>query len=125
MYRGHSVEQLRRLSSDDFIRLLPARQRRSLTKGLTSEQRKFLEIVRERKQRGGPPQETHCRDMIIFPEMVDMTVSVHDGRTYVPIRITPEMTGHYLGEFVPTNKKVVHGNPGIGASRASMYVPLK
>lgn len=114
-----------KLSSDEFIKLLPSRQRRSLTKGLTSEQRVLLQIIRERKQRGGPPPETHCRDMVIFPEMVGMTVSVHDGRAYVPVKITPEMIGHYLGEFVPTNKKVVHGNPGIGASRASMYVPLK
>ena len=35
------------------------------------------------------------------------------------------MLGHYLGEFVITNKLVRHGKPGIGASRSSMYIPLK
>jgi small subunit ribosomal protein S19 len=35
------------------------------------------------------------------------------------------MLGHYVGEFIITNKKVLHGTPGIGASRSSMYVPLK
>jgi small subunit ribosomal protein S19 len=35
------------------------------------------------------------------------------------------MIGHYLGEFAITNKPVKHGTPGIGASRSSMYVPLK
>ncbi|MFQ5999012.1 MAG: 30S ribosomal protein S19, partial [Candidatus Bathyarchaeia archaeon] len=38
---------------------------------------------------------------------------------------TQQMVGHLLGEFAITNKKVLHGNPGIGASRSSMYVPLK
>ncbi|MEM2981794.1 MAG: ribosomal protein S19 family protein, partial [Candidatus Bathyarchaeia archaeon] len=50
---------------------------------------------------------------------------VHNGREFVPVEVTPEMIGHYLGEFAITNKKVVHGTPGIGASRSSMYVPLK
>jgi len=120
------LEQMRTLSSDDFINLLPARQRRSLRKGLTPEQRTLLAIVREMSKLGKTgPIETHCRDMPIFPEMVGMTISVHDGRNFVPVQVTSEMLGHYIGEFVLTNKKVTHGNPGIGSSRASMYVPLK
>ena len=63
--------------------------------------------------------------MIILPEMVGLTIALHDGKTFTNIDITPEMIGHYLGEFAITNKKVVHGMPGIGASRSSMYVPLK
>jgi len=35
------------------------------------------------------------------------------------------MIGRYLGEFVITNKRVQHGAPGVGASRSSLYVPLK
>ena len=117
---------MRTLSSDDFINLLPARQRRSLRKGLTPEQRKLLAIVRETRKLGKVgPLETHCRDMLVFPEMVGMTISVHDGKSFVPIQVAPEMLGHYIGEFALTNRKVMHGNPGIGASRASMYVPLK
>jgi len=41
------------------------------------------------------------------------------------VEVAPEMIGHYLGEFAITNKPVKHGSPGIGASRSSMYVPLK
>jgi small subunit ribosomal protein S19 len=33
--------------------------------------------------------------------------------------------GHYLGEYAITNRPVRHGRPGIGASRSSMYIPLK
>ncbi|MEM3151636.1 MAG: ribosomal protein S19 family protein, partial [Candidatus Bathyarchaeia archaeon] len=71
------------------------------------------------------PIKTHCRDMIILPEMVGLTILVHNGKEFVPVEIKPEMIGHYLGEFAITNKRVVHGAPGIGASRSSMYVPLK
>ena len=126
-YRGHSVYELRQMSMDEFIKLLPARQRRSLLKGLTNEQRILLEHIRKaRKQNGGKePVKTHSRDMIIIPEMLGLTIHLHTGKEYAPVEIRPEMIGHFLGEFAITNQKVVHGTPGIGASRSSMYVPLK
>jgi small subunit ribosomal protein S19 len=128
-YRGYTIDELQRMSMDDFIRLLPTRQRRSLQRGLTPQQRTLLEKIRNAKralQSGEKPIiRTHCRDMIILPEMVGLTIALHDGKTFTNIDITPEMIGHYLGEFAITNKKVVHGMPGIGASRSSMYVPLK
>ena len=126
-YRGHAVDELRQMSMDEFIKLLPARQRRSLLKGLTNEQRILLEHIRKaRKQNGGKePVKTHCRDMIIIPEMLGLTIHLHTGKEYAPVEIRPEMIRHFLGEFAITNQKVVHGTPGIGASRSSMYVPLK
>ena len=121
------MDELRQMSMDDFIKLLPARQRRSLLKGLTNEQRILLEHIRlARKRNGGKePVRTHCRDMIIIPEMIGLTVHLHTGKEYAPLEIRAEMIGHFLGEFAITNQKVVHGTPGIGASRSSMYVPLK
>lgn len=114
---------------DEFINLLPARQRRSLQRGLTSEQRILLEKIREAQEAVKEGEDvtikTHVRDMIILPEMVGMTISVHNGKEFIPVKIKPEMIGHYLGEFAITNKPVRHGTPGIGASRSSMYVPLK
>ena len=44
---------------------------------------------------------THLRSTI-FPEFVEHTIAVHDGRKHVPIYITEDMVGHKLGEFVPT-----------------------
>ena len=114
---------------DEFIRLLPSRQRRSLLRGLTREQRILLENIRIAKKSVGeeekPVAKTHARDMVILPEMVDVTVLIHNGNGFSAVEITPEMIGHYLGEFAITNKPVKHGTPGIGASRSSMYVPLK
>ena len=63
--------------------------------------------------------------MIILPDMVDITINIHNGKEFTPISIKPEMIGHYLGEYAITNKRVQHGAPGVGASRSSLYVPLK
>jgi small subunit ribosomal protein S19 len=129
-YRGYGLTDLLAMSMDEFIKLLPSRQRRSLQRGLSPDQRKLLEAIRKMKQEpaeGGKSQsiKTHARDMIILPEMVGATVLVHNGKEFVALEIKPEMIGHYIGEFAITNKPVKHGVPGIGASRSSMYVPLK
>jgi small subunit ribosomal protein S19 len=128
-YRGYTLNQLQGMSMDEFINLLPSRQRRSLHRGLTPEQRILLEKIRSAKeaQRKGTGKtiRTHVRDIIILPEMVGITILVHNGKEFVSLEIRPEMIGHYLGEFAITNKPVKHGTPGIGASRSSMYVPLK
>jgi small subunit ribosomal protein S19 len=128
-YRGHSLESLAAMSMDEFINLLPSRQRRSLQRGLTPEQRILLEKLRAAKEEQKKGKETnlktHVRDLIILPEMVGAKIQVHNGKEFVAMEIRPEMIGHYLGEFAITNKPVRHGTPGIGASRSSMYVPLK
>ena len=71
------------------------------------------------------PINTHLRDLIILPFMIGTTVNVYSGKEFVPVTITTEMVSHYLGEYVITNKRVNHGAPGVGASRSSLYVPLK
>ncbi|NHV97236.1 MAG: 30S ribosomal protein S19 [Thaumarchaeota archaeon] len=125
-YRGYTLEQLQNMSFESLLMLLPSRQRRSLNKGISDEKRKLLEEVRAaRDGKLNKPIKTHARDMPILPYMVGLTIHVHNGKEFVPLTIKPEMIGHYLGEFVITNKKVVHGTPGIGASRSSLYVPLK
>jgi small subunit ribosomal protein S19 len=129
MYRGHDLNSLQSMSMDEFINLLPSRQRRSLQRGLTPEQRILLEKMRKAQEavrKGGEASiKTHVRDMVILPEMVGAKIGVHNGKEFVIVEIKPEMIGHYLGEFAITNKPVRHGTPGIGASRSSMYVPLK
>jgi small subunit ribosomal protein S19 len=128
-YQGYTLEGLEGMSMDEFIHLLPSRQRRSLQRGLTREQRVLLENIRSAKETPKEEQKkvvkTHARSMIILPEMVGVTVLIHNGKEFVAVEIKPEMIGHYLGEFAITNKMVRHGSPGIGASRSSMYVPLK
>lgn len=125
-YRGFTLSQLQGMSMDEFIMILPSRQRRTLRRGLKPEQRILLEKIRESTKEGSNlTVKTHVRNMVILPEMVGMTIHVHNGKGFVEVAIKPEMIGHSLGEFAITNKPVRHGTPGIGASRSSMYVPLK
>ena len=128
-YRGYTLDELKKMNMDQFIQLLPARARRSLRRGLPPRQKKLLERLRRAyraKKRGKDLlTRTHVRDMIVFPEMVGLTIVVYNGKEFTIVDIKPEMIGHYLGEFSLTRRRVSHGSPGIGATRSSKYVPLK
>ena len=129
-FKGYTSEQLQSLSIENVLPLLNARQRRSLSKRvgtyMSDEKRKLREkikLARDGKLKG--QIRTHVRDMIILPDMIGLTINVHNGKEFVAIAIRAEMVGHYLGEYAITNKRVQHGAPGVGASRSSLYVPLK
>jgi small subunit ribosomal protein S19 len=120
IYRGKTLEELKNMSTKEFSALLPARARRTLTRGFTEQQKKVLKNLKNNDR-----VETHCRDMIIIPEMLDKTIRVHDGRNFLQVLIQPEMLGHALGEFVMTRRKVVHSAPGIGATKSSASLSVK
>lgn len=125
-YRGKELAELEALSLEKLFQLFNARQRRSLTRGITDGKRKLIEEIKAAKAgKSKNPIKTHLRDLIILPYMVGVTVNIFSGKEFTPITITSEMIGHYLGEYVITNKRVTHGAPGVGASRSSLYVPLK
>jgi len=125
-YRGVPLEQLQAMSLEKLFLLFSSRQRRSLTRGITDGKRKLIEEIKLAKAgKLKTPIKTHLRDLIILPYMVGVTVNTFAGKDFVPVIIIPEMIGHYLGEYVMTNKRVSHGAPGVGASRSSLYVPLK
>ena len=125
-YRGLSQKELEELPLDNLLKLFPARIRRSLTRGINDGKRKLIgEIKAAKEGKLKTPINTHLRDLIILPYMIGATVNVFSGKEFVPVTITTEMVSHYLGEYVITNKRVSHGAPGVGASRSSLYVPLK
>jgi len=128
-YRGYTLEELQSMPMDEFIKLIPSRQRRSLLRGLPRRQKKLLEKLRRARRALKKGKKiivrTHNRDMVILPEMVGLSIGVHNGKEFIKVDITPDHIGHYLGEYAPTHKRVQHGNPGVGATRSSMYVPLK
>lgn len=120
-YRGKTLDELKKLSVSEFSVLVPARQRRSLKRGFTDQQKILLKKIRAQKKN----IETHCRDMIILPEMIGLTIKVHSGKAFVPIIMQEEMISHYLGEFVLTRNRVEHSAPGIGATRSSASLSVK
>ncbi|MCJ7429277.1 MAG: 30S ribosomal protein S19 [Candidatus Nanohaloarchaeota archaeon QJJ-5] len=119
-YRGKTLDELKKMDMDEFAELLPARQRRSLQRGLDERQKKLLKDIRNNDY-----VETHARDMIIVPEMVGTTIAVYNGEEYVDVDVEDRMIGHYLGEFTRNRQEVEHSAPGLGATRSSKYIPLK
>ena len=126
-YRGHTLDDLEGMDLDEVAELLPARARRTVSRGLGVEHRKLLEEAEEADEEGtaNDPIRTHLRDMPILPSFVDLTFEVYNGQSFERVQIQPEMIGHYLGEFQLTRTSVEHGQAGIGATRSSKFVPLK
>lgn len=121
-YRGYSLDELKSMSIEELKKVLPARARRSLERGLNKEQKALLQKIRNKDK---DIYRTHRREMIILPEFVGETIAVHNGEEFEEVRIEADMIGHYLGEFALTRKSVEHSGPGVGATRSSKYIPLK
>ncbi|MBR1938016.1 MAG: 30S ribosomal protein S19 [Spirochaetales bacterium] len=49
-----------------------------------------------------PMIKTYSRDSVIIPDMVGMTISVYNGKTWIPVYVTENLVGHKFGEFAPT-----------------------
>ncbi len=147
-YRGKTLEELMNMPMDELIELLPARVRRSLMRMSEPEIRsKMVEYGMLKSEREEPERlkllrkvlrarealargknvviKTHARDAIVLPIMVGLTIAVYNGKEYVPVRIAPEMIGHYLGEFAISTRKVEHGEPGLKATRSTLFVAMK
>ncbi|OYT43131.1 MAG: 30S ribosomal protein S19 [Candidatus Aenigmarchaeota archaeon ex4484_56] len=115
-YRGRKVEDI---SREEFIELLPSKERRKFRRGLTQQEENFLEKLKKKDKNSFI--KTHCRDIIILPEMVGYKIGIYNGKEFVPVEIKREMVGHRLGEFALTRKVIQHSSPGIGASRGTKF----
>ena len=81
---------------------------RSLKKGPfidLSLQKAVDKVISENSKK---PIRTWSRRSLIIPEMVGLTISVHNGRDHVPLSIKEDMVGHKLGEFVLTRTFRMH-----------------
>ena len=123
-YKGYTLQELQEMPLEKLIEILPARARRSLKRGFTPEQLILLEKVKKKGTRRRVVR-THVRDLIILPSLVGKKIAVYNGKEFVTVDIQPWMIGHYLGEFVPTNKPVQHTSPGKGATRSSKFASKK
>lgn len=120
-YHGYKIEELRAMSIQELLPVMPSRARRKVLRGWTVGEERFLSEIRSQESR----VRTHQRDMIILPEMIGREVEIHNGKDFVKVELQPESVFHYLGEFALTRRRVSHGSAGIGATRSSKFVPLK
>ena len=83
---------------------------RSVKKGPFIEASLYKKIVEMTKGGDKKMVKTFSRTSTIIPEMVGMTISVYNGKTWVPVYVTENLVGHKLGEFAPT--RIFRGHSG-------------
>lgn len=123
-YKGKTLDELKKMNFNELIKILPSRQRRTLERGYTDAQKKLLEKIKKFKEinKEGKSRKilkTHCRGLIVLPDMVGITIYVYSGKSFEPVIIVEEMIGHYLGEFVDSRRRILHSSPGVGATKSS------
>jgi small subunit ribosomal protein S15e len=128
-YRGIELEGLLDLSNDELMDLVPARQRRRMSRGLKRKPMALIKRLRQAKKdapAGEKPRgiKTHLRNMIIVPEMVGSIIGIYNGKMFCGVEMKSEMIGMYLGEFAITYKPVRHGRPGVSAAHQTRFIPL-
>lgn len=75
---------------------------RSIRKGPFIDQHLFSKVESACATKSKKPIKTWSRRSTIVPEMIDLTIAVHNGKDHVPVFITDNMVGHKLGEFAMT-----------------------
>ena len=75
---------------------------RSLKKGPFLDLHLVKKVDEAKEKNDRRPIKTWSRRSMVSPDMVGLTIAVHNGRQHVPVMINEEMVGHKLGEFAPT-----------------------
>ena len=83
---------------------------RSLKKGPYIDSNLLKKVLKAQDARSNKVIKTWSRRSTIIPEMVGITMAVHNGRKFIPVFISENMVGHKLGEFSPT--RTFYGHAG-------------
>lgn len=75
---------------------------RSLKKGPFIDEHLLKKVEQALEVQDKKPIKTWSRRSMIIPQMIGLTIAVHNGRQHVPVYVSDEMVGHKLGEFAPT-----------------------
>ncbi len=122
-FRGMEAEELKKLSIGEFAKLICANERRNLVRN-TKITEEFIKKAEKKISKNKVPK-THAREMVIIPKFIDWTIGIHNGKEFVPIKISLEMVGHRLGEFAATRRIVKHGAAGVGATKGTSSLSVK
>ena len=81
---------------------------RSLRKGPFVDEHLIKKVFKAQEEKSRKPIKTWSRRSVVIPEMIGLTIAVHNGRSHVPISINENMIGHKLGEFSATRTFKAH-----------------
>ena len=82
---------------------------RSIKKGPFVDESLMKKVKANADSGSKKPIKTWSRRSVVLPEFVGITISVHNGKKFLPLFITEDMVGHKLGEFAPTRTFRSHG----------------
>ena len=82
---------------------------RSIKKGPFVDDHLVKKVEAARASNDKRPIKTWSRRSMVLPEMVGLTIAVHNGKQHLPVLVTENMVGHKLGEFSPTRTFKGHG----------------
>ncbi|MCP3900276.1 MAG: 30S ribosomal protein S19 [Desulfobacteraceae bacterium] len=88
---------------------------RSLKKGPYIAQELLKKVLKAVESKNNAVIKTWSRRSTIFPEMVGLTLAVHNGKKFIPVYVSENMVGHKLGEFSPT--RIFYGHAGSKKTR--------
>ena len=83
---------------------------RSVWKGPYFDVTLFKKVKKSKEESSKSPIKTWSRKSTIIPDFVGVTISVYNGKSFIPVYVTEDMVGHKLGEFSPT--RVFKGHSG-------------
>lgn len=83
---------------------------RSLKKGPYIDEKLLKKVIVSQQTSSSKVIKTWSRRSTIIPEMVGITMAVHNGRKFIPVFVSEDMVGHKLGEFSPT--RIFYGHAG-------------
>ena len=75
---------------------------RSIKKGPFIDLHLVNKVEQARSTNNKRPIKTWSRRSMVIPDMVGLTIAIHNGKAHVPVLVTENMVGHKLGEFAPT-----------------------
>ena len=81
---------------------------RSVWKGPYFDVTLFKKVKKSKEESSKSPIKTWSRRSTIIPDFVGVTISVYNGKSFIPVYVTEDMVGHKLGEFAPTRKFFGH-----------------
>lgn len=123
IYRGKTINELKELEVREFAKYLPSKQKRTVLRNFQAIEY-FVKRAKTKLEKGKKIK-THQREIIIVPQMVGMNIQVHNGKSFNPVLIEPEMIGHRLGEMSLTRSKVAHSKAGVGATKGTKHKAKK
>mmetsp|Transcript_23476 Transcript_23476/g.32757 ORF Transcript_23476/g.32757 Transcript_23476/m.32757 type:complete len:152 (-) Transcript_23476:2395-2850(-) len=131
-FKGVDLNNYKDGSIRFIFKVLTTRAKRKITRYIKTKNNKYLcqhgildFLNKVFKRKNAQTFKTHVRNFIMIPLLLHKKISIYNGQAFSLVQTNVSMMGRYFGEFSLTYRPVKHGNPGIGATHSSRFIPLR